>query len=157
MKFVDEAEIYVKAGDGGNGCISFRREKFIPKGGPDGGDGGNGGNVIFRASQNLNTLLDFRYKKKYVAEDGKPGQGKDKHGKTGNNLIIPVPVGTIIKDTDKNLIIADLVKDGDEALIASGGKGGRGNAHFATPTRQTPRFAEKGTPGEEKHIKLHRK
>ncbi len=157
MKFVDEAEIFVKAGDGGNGCISFRREKFIPKGGPDGGDGGDGGNVIFRASQNLNTLLDFRYKKKYLAEDGKPGQGKNKHGKSGNDLIIPIPVGTVIKDIDKNIVIADLIKDGDEALVARGGMGGRGNAHFATPVRQTPRFAEKGTAGEVKHIRLELK
>lgn len=157
MKFVDEAEIYVKAGDGGNGCISFRREKFIPKGGPDGGDGGNGGNIIFRASKNLNTLLDFRYKKKYLAENGKPGEGKNKHGRSGQDLILPVPVGTVIRDVDKNTIIADLVRDGEEAFIAKGGKGGRGNAHFATPVRQTPRFAEKGLKGEERNIKLELK
>ncbi|MCX7991428.1 MAG: GTPase ObgE [Proteobacteria bacterium] len=157
MKFVDEAEIYVKAGDGGNGCVSFRREKFIPKGGPDGGDGGDGGNIIFRATKNLNTLLDFRYKKKYFAENGRPGQGNNKHGKSGENLILPVPVGTIIRESETNNIIADLIEDNQEFIVAKGGKGGRGNSHFATPVRQTPRFAEKGTAGEERLIKLELK
>lgn len=157
MRFVDEAEIYVKAGDGGNGCVSFRREKFIPKGGPDGGDGGGGGNVIFKAVKSLNTLLDFRYKKKYFAENGKPGQSNNRSGKSGKDLILPVPVGTIIKDAEDGTIYADLTEENQEVLVAKGGKGGRGNAHFATPVRQTPRFAEKGTPGEEKFIKLELK
>lgn len=157
MRFVDEAEIYVKAGDGGNGCVSFRREKFIPKGGPDGGDGGDGGNIIFKATKNLNTLLDFRYKKKYFAENGKPGQSNNKHGKSGKDLILPVPVGTIIKESETENILADLTEDNQEIIIAKGGRGGRGNSHFATPVRQTPRFAEKGTSGEEKLIKLELK
>lgn len=157
MKFIDEAEIYVKAGDGGNGAISFRREKFIPKGGPDGGDGGKGADVIFKATTSLNTLLDFKYKRKYLAENGKNGAGNNRSGRCGKDLIIPVPVGTIIKDLETNQVIADLVKDGQECIVAKGGNGGRGNAHFATPVRQTPRFAEKGKPGEEKNIKLELK
>jgi len=157
MKFIDEAEIYVKAGDGGNGAVSFRREKFIPKGGPDGGDGGKGGDVIFRATTSLNTLLDFKYKRKYIAENGKNGAGNNRFGRCGKDLIIPVPVGTIIKDLQTNQIIADLVKDEQEFIVARGGNGGRGNSHFATPVRQTPRFAEKGKPGEEKIIKLELK
>jgi GTP-binding protein len=157
MKFIDEAEIYVKAGDGGNGAISFRREKFIPKGGPDGGDGGKGGDVIFRATTSLNTLLDFKYKRKYIAENGRNGSGNNRSGRCGRDLIIPVPVGTIIKDLQSNELISDLINDGDECVVAKGGNGGRGNSHFATPVRQTPRFAEKGKPGEEKHIKLELK
>lgn len=157
MKFIDEAEIYIKAGDGGNGAVSFRREKFIPKGGPDGGDGGKGGDVIFRATTSLNTLLDFKYKKKYIAEKGQNGSGKNCSGRSGKDLIIPVPVGTIIKDLDSGTVIADLIKDGMECIAVKGGQGGRGNAHFATPVRQTPRFAEKGQPGEEKRIKLELK
>jgi len=157
MKFIDEAKIYVKAGDGGNGVVSFRREKFIPKGGPDGGDGGHGGNVCFEATTSLNTLLDFRYKKKYIAENGRPGEGNNRSGRSAPDLLIPVPVGTIIKDADTNQVLADLVKEGERFVVAKGGKGGRGNAHFATPVRQTPRFAEKGTPGEEKNIILELK
>jgi len=157
MKFIDEAEIYVKAGDGGNGAISFRREKFIPKGGPDGGDGGKGGDVIFKATTSLNTLLDFKYKRKYIAQNGQNGGSKNCSGRSGNNLIIPVPIGTVIKNLQSGEIIADLVKDGQECIVARGGQGGRGNAHFATPVRQTPRFAEKGKPGEEKYIKLELK
>lgn len=157
MKFIDEAEIYVKAGDGGNGAISFRREKFIPKGGPDGGDGGKGGDVIFKASTSLNTLLDFKYKRKYIAQNGQNGSGKNCSGRSGNNLIIPVPVGTVVKDIVSGEVIADLVTNGQECIVAKGGQGGRGNAHFATPVRQTPRFAEKGKPGEERHIKLELK
>lgn len=157
MKFIDEAEIYVKAGDGGNGAVSFRREKFIPKGGPDGGDGGKGGDVIFKATTSLNTLLDFKYKRKYIAENGKNGSGNNRTGRCGKDLIIPVPVGTTIIDLETNQVIADLVNDGQEFIVAKGGFGGRGNAHFATPVRQTPRFAEKGIPGEEKKIKLELK
>lgn len=154
MKFIDEAQIYIKAGDGGNGVVSFRREKFIPKGGPDGGDGGHGGDVCFEATNNLNTLLDFRYKKKYVAENGRPGEGNNRSGRSAPMLIIPVPVGTVIKDADTQEVLADLVYDGQRYIAAKGGKGGRGNAHFATPVRQTPRFAEKGSPGEERNILL---
>ncbi len=157
MKFIDEAKIYIKAGDGGNGIVSFRREKFIPKGGPDGGDGGHGGDVCFIATTNLNTLLDFRYKKKYVAENGRPGEGNNRSGRSAPQLLIPVPVGTVIKDADTNEILADLVREGQVYVAAKGGKGGRGNAHFATPVRQAPRFAEKGQPGEEKNIILELK
>ncbi|MCX7769591.1 MAG: GTPase ObgE [Proteobacteria bacterium] len=157
MKFIDEAEIYVKAGDGGNGAVSFRREKFIPKGGPDGGDGGKGADVIFKATTSLNTLLDFKYKRKYLAENGKNGSGNNRSGRSGSDLVIPVPVGTLIKDIENNRIIADLIEDGQECVVAKGGIGGRGNAHFATPIRQTPRYAEKGKPGEEKLIKLELK
>lgn len=157
MKFIDEAKIYVKAGDGGNGVVSFRREKFIPKGGPDGGDGGHGGSVCFEATNSLNTLLDFRYKKKYVAENGRPGEGNNRSGRSAPDLVVPVPVGTIIKDADTNEVLADLVIEGQSVIVARGGKGGRGNAHFATPVRQTPRFAEKGWPGEEKNIILELK
>lgn len=157
MKFIDEAEIYVKAGDGGNGAVSFRREKFIPKGGPDGGDGGKGGDIIFRATTSLNTLLDFKYKKKYIAENGKNGEGKNCFGRSGRDLVIPVPVGTVIKDLNNNQIIADLTEEKQEVLIAKGGHGGRGNAHFATPVRQTPRYAEKREKGQERHILLELK
>lgn len=157
MKFIDEANIYVKAGDGGNGLVSFRREKFIPKGGPDGGDGGHGGDVCFKATYNLNTLLDFRYKKKYIAQNGRQGEPNNRFGKSAAPLVIPVPVGTIIKDADTGEVLADLVSDGQTFIVAKGGKGGRGNSHFATPVRQTPRYAEKGKPGEEKNIKLELK
>lgn len=157
MKFIDEAKIYVKAGDGGNGVVSFRREKFIPKGGPDGGDGGHGGDVCFEATTSLNTLLDFRYKKKYVAQNGRPGEGNNRSGRSAPTLFIPVPVGTLIKDANTLEVLADLTTEGQRCVVAKGGKGGRGNAHFATPVRQTPRFAEKGAPGEEKEVVLELK
>lgn len=157
MKFIDEAKIYVKAGDGGNGVISFRREKFIPKGGPDGGDGGHGGDVCFKATTSLNTLLDFRYKKKYLAQNGRPGEGNNRSGRSAAALVIPVPVGTLIKDANTLEVIADLITEGQSFVVAKGGKGGRGNAHFATPVRQTPRFAEKGESGEEREIILELK
>ena len=153
--FIDEAEIFVKAGDGGNGCISFRREKYVPKGGPDGGDGGDGGSVVIIADKNLHTLLDFKYKKHFKAEKGAHGEGKNKTGKSGDNLVIRVPCGTMIYEKDKTL--ADLVKTGQEVIVVEGGKGGRGNARFATSTRQAPRIAEKGKPGEEKTLKLELK
>ncbi len=155
--FLDYVEIDVKAGDGGSGCLSFRREKFIPKGGPNGGDGGRGGDIIFQADSGLTTLLDFRYRKKYNAEKGKPGQGSLKTGKSGENTIIRVPVGTIVKDLDTERVIADLDSDGKTTLIAKGGKGGRGNAHFKTATNQTPRRVEPGRPGEEFHLALELK
>lgn len=155
--FIDIAEIYVKAGDGGNGAVSFHREKYIPAGGPDGGDGGNGGNVIFQADKHLRSLADFRYRRHYRAERGQGGSGKKCTGKKGEDLVIKVPCGTIIKDRETGLIIADLTEDGQTEVIAKGGIGGKGNVHFATPTRQAPNFAKNGTPGEEKWIILELK
>lgn len=154
---IDNVKIYVKAGDGGNGAISFRREKYIAAGGPDGGDGGKGGDIYFKATSNTSTLLDFRYKKKFKAENGKNGEGARKFGKSGEDLYIPVPVGTIVKDIDKDVIVADLNEQDKTFLIAKGGKGGRGNSHFATPTRQVPNFAEQGRKGQEKNIELELK
>ena len=157
MQFIDEARIFVKAGDGGNGCISFRHEKYIPKGGPDGGNGARGGSVIIRANKQLNTLLDFKYKRSYRAERGENGRGKDQGGKSGKDEVVKVPCGTLVLDTLKGKTIADLVHDGDEFIIAQGGKGGRGNGEFATPTNQAPRFAEPGTLGEERELILELK
>jgi GTP-binding protein len=144
MKFIDSAKIFLRAGNGGDGCVSFRREKFVPRGGPDGGDGGNGGSIIFIADKKINTLIDFKYKKHYRAEDGEPGRGKNQHGKNGKDLFIRVPAGTIIKNAETGEMIVDLVNDGDSAIVAKGGRGGRGNASFATSTRQAPRIATKG-------------
>lgn len=157
MKFIDYAKIYVKAGDGGRGCVSFRREKYVPRGGPDGGDGGRGGNIIIRASRDLNTLLDFKYKKEYRAKKGEHGKGSNQHGRDGEDLIIPVPVGTVIKDADTEEIIADLIHEGQEVIVAKGGKGGLGNAHFATSTRRAPRFAQPGQKGQERWLILELK
>jgi GTPase len=157
MQFIDEAKISVKAGDGGNGCISFRHEKYIPKGGPDGGNGARGGSIIIRADRQLNTLLDFKYKRSYRAERGENGRGKDQGGKSGKDEVVKVPCGTLVRDALKGKIIVDLVHDGDEFIIAHGGKGGRGNGEFATPTNQAPRFAEPGTPGEERELVLELK
>jgi len=154
--FFDRAKIYVEGGRGGNGCISFRREKFVPKGGPDGGDGGDGGDVVLVVSPNLNTLRDFHYRRHYRAKKGEHGKGKNMHGRKGEDLIVPVPPGTIVMDEDGN-VIGDLVKEGDRLVVARGGKGGRGNAAFATPTRQTPRIAEEGKPGEKRWIRLELK
>jgi len=155
--FIDRAKIYVKAGDGGNGCIAFRREKFVPKGGPAGGDGGKGGDVIIEADENLDTLLDFHYKRHYYAERGEHGKGKNQKGKDGKDLVIKVPVGTLIFDVETGELLADLVSHGQRVVVAKGGKGGRGNAHFATSTRQTPYFAEKGEKGEERWLYLELK
>ena len=157
MQFIDEARISVKAGDGGNGCISFRHEKYIPKGGPDGGTGARGGSVILRADRQLNTLLDFKYKHSYRAERGENGRAKDQGGKSGKDEIVRVPCGTLVMDALNGKTIADLVNDGDEFILAHGGKGGRGNGEFATPTNQAPRFAEPGTPGEEHELILELK
>ncbi|MCX8074945.1 MAG: GTPase ObgE [Clostridia bacterium] len=154
---IDYVKIQVKAGDGGNGSISFWREKYVTNGGPDGGDGGRGGDVYFKVDGNINTLLDFRYKKKFVAEDGKKGEGGRCSGKSAEDLYIPVPKGTIVKDVDKDKIIADLSEEGQVFLIAKGGKGGKGNQHFATSTRQIPRFAESGQKGTLKNIELELK
>jgi GTP-binding protein len=155
--FIDYTEIYVKAGDGGDGLVSFRREKYVPKGGPSGGNGGRGGDVIIQARHNLYTLLDFRYKKNYKASDGKIGGSSLKDGKSGEDIIIKVPVGTIIKDAETGKIISDLDYDGKEIIIVKGGKGGKGNSNFATSTNQAPRYAEPGKPGEEKSIALELK
>lgn len=155
--FVDVAKIHVKAGDGGHGCVSFRREKYVPFGGPDGGDGGRGGDVIFKVDSNMRTLLDFKYKKKYEAERGEDGGTNNKFGKDGEDLIIKVPSGTVIKDAETGRIMADLVEDGQEFVVCNGGRGGRGNSRFATPTRQAPKFAEPGMPGEERWITLELK
>jgi GTP-binding protein len=157
MKFVDYAEIFVQAGRGGRGCVSFRREKYVPRGGPDGGDGGRGGHVIFRASKDLNTLLDFRYRREYRAMNGQHGMGQRMHGRDGEDLIVPVPLGTVIRDRETGAVIADLITDTEEFLSVRGGRGGQGNQHFATATRQVPRFAQPGEEGEEKHLVLELK
>ncbi len=157
MKFVDSASIFVQAGDGGKGCVSFRREKFVPKGGPDGGDGGRGGHIWLRTNRQLTTLLDFKYKKKYLAVRGVHGQGARKTGKDGGDVTIDVPCGTIVRNAETNEIIADLTNVDQEILIARGGKGGRGNQHFATPTRQAPRYAEPGQKGEEFTLEMELK
>lgn len=157
MNFVDEAKIYVKAGDGGKGCVSFRREKYVPKGGPNGGDGGKGGDVILRAFPSLRTLLDFKYQQHHVAERGGHGEGSNRTGKSGQDREIHVPVGTVVHDEETGEVLADLKAEGDYYVIARGGKGGRGNARFATPTRQAPRYAQDGIPGDEKWIRLELK
>ena len=157
MKFVDLARIEVKAGDGGVGCVSFRREKFVPKGGPDGGNGGNGGNIIVRANAHLNTLLDFHYKRSYKAPRGEHGLGARKTGKSGHHVSLEVPVGTLIRDAVTGEVLADLLHNGEEYVAARGGRGGRGNAEFATSTNQAPREYELGTPGEERSIELELK
>lgn len=155
--FKDSAKIHVKAGNGGNGKVSFHREKYIAAGGPDGGDGGKGGDVIFEVSEGLNTLIDFRFKKNFKAEVGEDGGSARCSGKNGKDLIIKVPVGTIVKDETTGVILMDLVKPGQTCVIAKGGRGGKGNQHFATPTRQIPTFAKSGNAGEERSIMLEMK
>src|SRR3954468_4992829 len=155
--FVDEATIHVKAGDGGNGCVSFRREKYIPKGGPDGGDGGNGGSVVFVADPHKDTLLDFAGRHHWRAERGESGMGQKMYGKGGKDLFIHVPPGTLIFDRDEGILLADLDRPGKEVVIARGGKGGRGNWHFKTPTNQAPRYAEPGVEGQERNLRLELK
>lgn len=157
MKFIDEAKIYVKAGDGGRGCISFRREKFVPRGGPDGGDGGRGGDVVIRASSSRRTLLDLRYQQHHVAKHGGHGEGGKRTGKDSPDVEILVPVGTVVRDAETGEILCDLAADGGSHIVAKGGMGGRGNARFATATRQAPRFAQPGIPGEERWITLELK
>ena len=154
--FVDIAKVFVKAGDGGNGAVSFHREKYVAAGGPDGGDGGRGGNVVFVADTNLSTLADFRYKRKYVAPNGGQGMGGRRNGKKGEDLVVRVPQGTLIKDAETGRVIAD-ISGKEPVVIAKGGKGGWGNPHFATPTRQIPRFAKPGLPGEEFEVTLELK
>lgn len=155
--FIDKARIFVKAGNGGNGSVSFRREKYVPAGGPDGGDGGRGASIIFKVDTGLRTLMDFKYKKKYVGEPGADGSKKRQAGKNGEDLILKVPPGTIIRDEATNLVIADLKHDGDEAVVAKGGRGGKGNQHFANAVRQAPNFAKSGTDGEERWVILELK
>ncbi len=154
--FIDKIKIYVKAGNGGNGIVSFRREKYVAKGGPDGGDGGNGGNIVFRIDEGSNTLLAFRYKRKFVAENGGDGGASKFHGANGSDTVILVPRGTLIRDAATERIIHDMSSD-DDYILCEGGRGGWGNRHFATPTRQIPRFAKSGLPGEEREIILELK
>lgn len=153
---IDEARIYVKGGDGGNGCVSFRREKYVPAGGPDGGDGGRGGDVVFLVDEGMSTLIDFTYRSHYKAERGQHGQGSNRHGRNGSDLIVRVPPGTQVKD-DEGRLLVDLVTPGQRWVAAMGGRGGRGNARFKTPTRQAPAFSEKGEPGEEFWLRLELK
>lgn len=157
MHFVDEVVIYVKAGDGGNGCVAFRREKFVPRGGPAGGDGGRGGHVILLADPSVKTLVDLHLQRTYKAPNGQHGQGNNKHGADGEDLIIRVPPGTVVYDHETGELLADLVKPGQRVIVARGGRGGRGNAYFATPSRQTPVFAELGERGEGRTIRLELK
>jgi len=157
MKFIDEAKIYVKAGDGGRGCVSFRREKFVPRGGPDGGDGGRGGDVVIRASAAHRTLLDLKYRQHHVARHGGHGEGSKRTGRDSDDAVIVVPVGTLIRDAETGELLADLAADGASIVIAKGGRGGRGNSRFATAVRQAPRFAQPGTPGEERWLALELK
>jgi len=157
MGFIDEAKFYVKGGDGGNGCVSFRREKFVPRGGPNGGDGGDGGNVIIRAGRALTSLIDFRFKSHFKAERGEHGKGKDMHGRGGKDCFLNVPVGSIIKNSETDRVIIDLKAEGDEFIAAQGGKGGFGNPHFASGSNRTPRIATKGKIGEELWLKIELK
>ena len=154
MKFIDEAIIKVKAGDGGNGCVSFRREKHVPRGGPDGGDGGDGGDCIVKARNGLTTLMDVKYRKSFEAGRGTHGKGKKMYGRCGKDALIVVPIGTIIKDVKTNRVLTDLTQEGQEFIVAKGGKGGAGNCHFVSSTRQAPRIAKKGEEGEERTIQL---
>jgi GTP-binding protein len=157
VKFVDEVEILVSSGHGGAGCVSFRREKFIPLGGPNGGDGGKGGDVIIRATRRITTLLDLRYNKDNRARNGDPGSGRDKHGKSAADVVIPVPVGTLIKDAETGEVRDDLIEDGQTFFAAKGGRGGMGNAHFSSSTNRSPRYSQPGEEGEEFSLKLELK
>lgn len=155
--FVDRAKIYIRSGKGGDGAVTFRREPFVPEGGPDGGDGGRGGDVIFQADRNLRTLMDFKYKRKYEAEDGQNGMKKKRFGKAGENLIIKVPMGTVIIDEETGLVMKDLVEDGESFVAAKGGRGGRGNTNFKNSVRQAPNFAEAGGAAKERNVILELK
>jgi len=157
MGFVDEAKFFVKAGDGGNGCVSFRREKFVPKGGPNGGDGGKGGDVLLMADRNLRSLIDFRYKSHFRAEPGVGGQGSDKHGRGGKDCVVRVPMGSLIKDAATGAILVDLTEHGQTFCAAEGGRGGLGNGRFATSTNRAPRRATPGQPGEERWLSIELK
>ena len=155
--FVDQAEIYVRAGNGGYGCVSFRREKYLPRGGPDGGDGGDGGNVILRATAGIDTLLDFAGRHHWIAKNGRQGQGKNMTGRRGRDLVIDLPPGTLVYDRETDVLLKDLTPAGAETVIAAGGRGGRGNKRFATSTNQAPRESEPGQPGEERWLRLELK
>lgn len=155
--FIDEAKILVRAGDGGRGCVSFRREKFVPKGGPDGGDGGKGGDIVLEVDRNLSTLLDFRYRQRYSAERGEHGRGSDQKGRDGSDSIIRVPLGTVVRLADSGAVLTDLVNDVQRFIAARGGRGGRGNARFKSPTNQAPRHAQPGEPGETRWLTLELK
>jgi GTP-binding protein len=155
--FLDYVKISVKSGDGGRGCVSFRREKYVPKGGPNGGDGGNGGDVIFKATNSLSTLIDFRYKRHYRAARGEHGKGGDKTGRNGKDCVILVPCGSIIKDEETDEVLCELLYDGEEKVVLKGGRGGKGNTHFKTSTNRAPRFAEDGKPGVEKIVVIELK
>ncbi|HLR67927.1 GTPase ObgE [Virgibacillus alimentarius] len=155
--FVDQVSVYVKAGDGGNGLVAYRREKYIPKGGPAGGDGGDGADIIFKADEGLNTLMDFRYNRHFKAKRGENGMNQKQHGKNASPLILSVPPGTIVKDEETDEVIADLITHQQQAIIAKGGRGGRGNARFASPRNPAPDFAENGEPGQERNIKVELK
>ncbi|HTP67983.1 MAG TPA: GTPase ObgE [Dongiaceae bacterium] len=155
--FVDEAKIWVKAGDGGNGCVAFRREKYVPRGGPSGGDGGNGGSVYLEANPNDNTLLRYRYNREFKADRGRHGEGSNCTGVSGEEMVLKVPVGTLVYDEKSEEVLADLKKAGQRVLVAHGGKGGRGNQHFAKPWHQAPREKEEGQPGEERRLRLELK
>lgn len=157
MKFIDEALIKVQSGDGGSGCVSFRRERFVPKGGPDGGDGGKGGDVILEATSQKRTLYHFRFKRQFKAENGKNGQGKQKTGRNGEDLVIPIPPGTVVTNTETGKLVKDFVDSEERYVIAKGGRGGQGNKRFATSTNRTPRFAQPGEPGESLSLQLELK
>jgi GTP-binding protein len=157
MKFIDEAKIFVKGGDGGRGCVSFRREKYVPRGGPDGGDGGKGGDVVITASRSHHTLLDMKFNQHHVAERGAHGEGSNRTGRSGRDMEILVPVGTVIRDAETGEALADLTAEGEKCIAARGGIGGRGNARFATPTRRAPRYADAGKTGEEHWVQLELK
>ncbi|MGD2127510.1 MAG: GTPase ObgE, partial [Desulfobacteraceae bacterium] len=154
MDFLDDALITVRSGDGGGGCISFRREKYKPKGGPDGGDGGHGGHVIIRPTERLNSLVHFRFQRHFTAQNGQPGRGNNQTGKDGEHVLLEVPVGTTVYDEETGKVLADLIRDNEEVLILKGGKGGKGNQHFATSTRRAPRKAQPGLPGQQKSLRL---
>jgi GTP-binding protein len=157
MKFLDEAKVYIRSGDGGNGCVAFRREKFIEFGGPSGGNGGRGGDVVIEAVEGLNTLIDYRYQQHFKARTGTPGMGKDRHGANADDIVLKVPAGTQVFDDDKETLIADLTEAGQRAVLARGGNGGFGNAHFKSATNRAPRHANPGQPGEEHWIWLRLK
>ena len=157
MKFLDEAKVYVRSGDGGNGCVSFRREKFIEFGGPNGGDGGKGGDVVVEAVNGLNTLIDYRYQQHFKAKNGRAGMGKDRHGASGQDIVLKVPAGTQVYEENGEVLLADLTEAGQRAVIARGGNGGFGNAHFKSSTNRAPRHANPGQRGEELTIRLRLK
>jgi len=156
-KFVDTAQIVVQAGNGGRGCVSFRREKYVPRGGPNGGDGGNGGSIFIEASRSFQTLIDQQYQQLYRAERGEHGRGSDQHGASGRDVTVKVPLGTVVFDAETGELLADLTGEGQRVVVARGGRGGRGNARFATSTRQAPRFAQPGTAGETRRLRLELK